>query len=464
MSTNERSSSGHNLLLLFIAFFGIFVYGLVTALPGAVLPELERHQFLPDDANVATFLFINAVGAVIAYLVSGPLTDRLGKKFTLWVASGLVIGSMAGLALIVAGLPAATAVTLIFGCSLILGLGANAIVSAGHALVGDVAGSKINAALNLLDVCFGLGLVVLPLLAQKVLRDSGLNMVFWVLAIFTGLLLVLIIVPRFPRPVHPESFPVREAGELFRSGSFWLLAIALFMYVGTEVSVAKWVVTFIEKDPRLISAVGIDASRLRPDVVVDFFKNDSAGIALNDFALKTLSFFGLALMIGRLISSYLLGVLRVSGLVLLVAGSTVTAIGLAIAFNAADPGTVRWAIVMSGIGMGPIFPTSVGLASVIAPRIAGTAMSWVMGIGFAGLLVIPPSVGYISDPKNWLWRLVRDFIDKLGGVAGNVRKGLFAVLAASVIMLLFHIILAVRERRRGIQQPAALETEAAGAK
>src|SRR5262249_14216482 len=112
MSTNERASTGHNLVLLFVAFFGIFVYGLLTALPGAVLPELERHQFLPNDANVATFLFINAVGAVLAYLVSGPLTDRLGKKFTLWVGSALVIGSMAGLALIIADVPAAAALVL----------------------------------------------------------------------------------------------------------------------------------------------------------------------------------------------------------------------------------------------------------------------------------------------------------------------------------------------------------------
>jgi fucose permease len=152
-------------------------------------------------------------------------------------------------------------------------------------------------------------------------------------------------------------------------------------------------------------------------------------------------------MIGRLISSFLLGVLRVGGLVLLVAGSAVTTIGLAIAFNATAPETVRWAIVLGGIGMGPIFPTSVGLASVIVPRIAGTAMSWVMGIGFCGLLVIPPAVGYISNA--------------VGGQAGDVRKGLFAVLTASAIMLVLHIVLAARERRRGTRQPAAVETEVA---
>jgi fucose permease len=451
MSSKERSTSGHNLLLLFIAFFGIFVYGLLTALPGAVLPELERHRFLPDDARVATFLLINAVGAVIAYIVSGPLTDRLGKKFTLWVGSALVLGSMAGLALIVADVPAGAALALIFSCSLVFGLGANAIVSAGHALVGDIARSKVNAALNLLDVCFGLGLTVLPLLAQRVLRDAEVSAIFWVLAIFTALLLVLVVVPRFPRPVHPESFPLREAGDLFRSASFWLLAIALFMYVGTEVSVVKWVVTFVERDPQLVSSAGIDAVRLQnmaqasPDSLIEFFKNDPAGIGLSSYALRTLALFGISLMVGRLVSSFLLGVVRVASLKLLMAGSAITTIGLAVAVNAATPGTVRWAIVIGGIGMGPIFPTSVGIASVIIPRIAGTAMSWVMGIGFCGLLVIPPSVGYISEA--------------VGGQIGDVRKGLFAVLTASAIMLVLHIVLAARERRRSSQQPLAVEPE-----
>jgi len=453
MSTNERSASGHNLLLLFIAFFGIFVYGLLTALPGTVLPELERHQFLPNDAKAGTFLLINAIGAVVAYIVSGPLTDRLGKKFTLLAGAALVIGSMAGFALIVGNVSAGAALALIFACSLVLGLGANAIVSAGHALVGDIAANKVNSALNLLDVCFGLGLFVLPLIAQRMPRDSGLGAIFWVLAIFSGALLMLVILPRFPKPVHPESFPISEAGDLFLSPSFWLLAIALFMYVGSEVSVGKWVVTFLERDPQLLSAVGIDSARLQhmaqvsPDSLTDFFKNDKAGIDLADFALKTLSFFGLSLMIGRLISSFLLGVVRVSSLILLVAGSAITTLGLAIAFNATSPETVRWAIVLAGIGMGPIFPTSVGLASVIVPRIAGTAMSWVMGIGFAGLLVIPPSVGYISD--------------KVGGQAGDVRKGLFTVLTASAIMLLLHIVLAVLERRRGVTKPAAVQAEVA---
>jgi fucose permease len=360
---------------------------------------------------------------------------------------------MVGFGVIVSYVQAEAGLILVFACSLVLGLGANAIVSAGHALVADIAETQRNAALNLLDVCFGLGLAILPQIAKRLPRDAGLGMIFWVLAVFTAALLVLVVVPRFPRPTHPESFPTSEVRELFQSPSFWLLAIALFMYVGTEVAVGKWVVTFIERDPQLLAAVGIDADSLQrmaqssPDALTNFFKSNQSGIDLSSYALSTLSLFGLALVIGRLISSFVLGVMKVRSLLLLVAGSTLTAVGLAIALTASTPSTVRWAILASGIGMGPIFPTSVGLASVIVPRISGTAMSWVMGIGFAGLLVIPPSVGYISEAA--------------GGQTGDVRKGLLAVLTAAIIMLALHIVLAMRERRRTALGERVLEPEVA---
>ena len=458
MSTQQtRSFTGHDLLLMIIAFFGIFVYGLLAALPGSVLPTLERNQYLPSDSAVATFLLINAVGAVLAYLVSGPIIDRIGKKFALGSGAVLVIASMIGFALTVTRVHASAALFLIFGCSLVLGLGANAIVAAGHALVADVAARWRNAALNLLDICFGLGLAALPLIVQGLQQRGGLGLIFWSLTGATVILLALVLAPRFPTPMHPESSPIGEAKDLFRNGSFWLLAIALFMYVGTEVSVGKWVVTFMERDARILASEGLNTAQLQeiartsPESLSRFFEQNPAGIAVATFALRTLSLFAFALLAGRLVSSLLLGVLRVNSFLLLTVGSLLTALSLIIAFTASTPETARLGLIAAGFGMGPIFPTSVGLASVMMPRIAGTAMSLVMGIGFAGLLLIPPAVGYISSA--------------VGGQAGDVRTGLVAVMAASVVMLLLHILLILRERRRSFVSEDALEMSAtAGAK
>jgi len=439
---NDQASSptsGHNLWLLLIAFLGIFLYGLLSALPGSVLPTLERNQYLPTDKQVATFLLINAIGAVLAYMISGPLIDKVGKKLTLVGGTFVVIASMVGMALIVTQVGPAAALLLIFACSLMLGLGANAIVSAGHALVADVAATWRNAALNVLDIFFGLGLMTLPLLVQPLQRSGGLGLVFWALAGAAFLLVALMLTQKFPPPANPESFPIGEAKDLLTNSSFWLLAIALFMYVGTEVSVGKWVVAFMERDARLLVHSGLSTARVgqvsqaSSAALSQFFEQDPTGIAIATYALRTLSFFALALLSGRIVSSFLLGVLKVNSLRLLAVGSAITALGLLLGFNAVSPETVRWALVLSGFGMGPIFPTSVGLASVIVPRIAGTAMSLTMGIGFAGLLAIPPAVGYVS-----VW---------VGGATGNVRAGLLVVLSAAAIMLLLHVVLSWRERR-----------------
>jgi fucose permease len=428
---------------MIIAFLGIFVYGLLAALPGSVLPTLERNQFLPNDSAVGTFLLINAVGAVLAYAVSGPIIDRIGTKVALLVGSVCVIGSMIGFALIVTRIQATSALILIFGCSLVLGFGANAIVASGHALVAEVADTWRNSALNLLDICFGLGLASLPLVVQALQREGGLELIFLSLGVLTLALLLLIVASRFPVATQSHSTETREAGSLFGNPSFLLLALALFMYVGAEVSVGKWVVTFMERDASILASQGVSAahleamSRMSPDVLNKFFEADPIGVGIASYALRTLSLFAMALLVGRLVSSLLLGVLRVNSFLLMTAGSLLTSVSLLIAFTASSSGTIRLGLIAAGFGMGPIFPTSVGLASVMNPRIAGTAMSWVMGVGFAGLLVIPPAVGYVSSA--------------VGGSAGNVRTGLVAVIAASVLMLLLHVLLMLRERGKAAE-------------
>jgi fucose permease len=449
LSTPQKSLfGGHELLLMFIAFFGIFVYGLLAALPGSVLPTLERNQFLPNDSTVGTFLLINAIGAVLAYIVSGPIVDRRGSKLALLFGSVLVIASMGGFALIVTNVEAAAALPLIFACSLALGMGANAIVASGHALVVAVAPSWRNAALNLLDICFGLGLAALPLVVQRLQQRGGLGLIFSVLGVITVVLFVLVLAPRFPAPMHSGA-STEGSSSLFRNPSFLLLALGLFMYVGAEVSVGKWVVTFMQRDEQILASQGLSATQLQeltrvsPEALSKFFESDPLGVAVAGYALGTLTLFAIALLVGRLVSSFLLAILRVNSFLLITAGSLLTTVSLIIAFTATNAGTVRLGLIVAGFGMGPIFPTSVGLASVMAPRIAGTAMSLVMGVGFAGLLVIPPAVGYVSSA--------------VGGNAGNLRAGLVAIIVASVLMLVLHILLILRERRRSSLPEDSLE-------
>src|SRR5260221_7000334 len=229
LSTERRSFTGHDLLLLIIAFLGIFVYGLLAALPGSVLPTLERNQYLPNDSAVATFLLINAVGAVMAYAVSGPILDRIGKKFGLLFGTAMVVASMAGFFLTVTRVQAASALLLIFACSLTLGLGANAIVAAGHALVADVASSWRNAALNLLDICFGLGLASLPLVVQRLQQAGGLGLIFSSLSVAAGVFFLLVFSLPLPPAAPPQwSSLTKRPAPVCNPSSFLLARSPLF--------------------------------------------------------------------------------------------------------------------------------------------------------------------------------------------------------------------------------------------
>jgi fucose permease len=208
--------------------------------------------------------------------------------------------------------------------------------------------------------------------------------------------------------------------------------------------VGKWVVTFMERDARILASQGLapaqlqELTRASTATLNSFFEQNPVGVGIASYALSTFSFFAFALLAGRLVSSVLLGILRVNSFVLVTIGSAITTVSLLGAFTSGSPFIVRIGLIAAGFGMGPIFPTSVGLASSMMPRFAGTAISLVMGVGFAGLLVIPPAVGYISD-----------------AVGGNVRTGLWVVIAAAAIMLLLHLVLAVRERKLTSQAPTS---------
>jgi DHA1 family bicyclomycin/chloramphenicol resistance-like MFS transporter len=64
---------------MYTACAGLFTYGIVIALVGAILPELQRslHFGLEKAGLLQSILF---VGQVPTLLLVGPVIDRLGKK------------------------------------------------------------------------------------------------------------------------------------------------------------------------------------------------------------------------------------------------------------------------------------------------------------------------------------------------------------------------------------------------
>ena len=86
-------------MLIFAAILAIFVYGMIAAMLGTILPDLsDRFQLTP--AQNGTIAFAQALGLMIASVGVGPLLDTEGDK----------IGLILGLAFIAIALFAAAAV------------------------------------------------------------------------------------------------------------------------------------------------------------------------------------------------------------------------------------------------------------------------------------------------------------------------------------------------------------------
>jgi fucose permease len=72
-------------VLIFAAILATFIYGMIAAMLGTILPELsDRFQLTPRQNG--TIALAQAIGLIVASLAVGPLLDDEGKK------AGLILG------------------------------------------------------------------------------------------------------------------------------------------------------------------------------------------------------------------------------------------------------------------------------------------------------------------------------------------------------------------------------------
>lgn len=151
------------------AYGGMFVFGIVMALLGAILPSLStRLQFqVADIGNL--FLAMN-FGMLVCCLLVGVALDRFGMKPALSVGPLLVAGA---LVLIVR----AAAFRDLFPAVVLLGIGGGVLNAATNTTVADLHDDPRakSSALNLLGVSYGFGALFLPFVIGAVVSNFGIN-------------------------------------------------------------------------------------------------------------------------------------------------------------------------------------------------------------------------------------------------------------------------------------------------
>jgi MFS transporter, FHS family, L-fucose permease len=372
-----------------------FALGVVTAAVGPALPNLAANTAsgLSSLGVVFTAIFL---GALLAQVVAGPLNDRLGQRPVLLV--GIVL-LMVG----TAGLTTGRSLPLVLACALIAGLGHGAIDVSVNVLIAEVFVERSAAALNLLNVFFGVGAVAGPALAGLTLQLWGTALpslwlgagLFVLLAPLAPLLAVV------PRTLH-RAEQAAPAAPLYRSPLLWAIGALVLLYVGIENGIGGWTTAYLVQTTALTAATA---------------------------ALVT-SGFWLALTVGR-VAGAILGtrlaphtLLRVS-----LIGSFAGGALLALTTGHALLSTV--AVLMLGLCFGPIFPTALAITAANFRQATGTAASIVVALGSLGGMSLP-----------WLQGVLLE----RGGPSASV----LLVAAGTLVMLALHSmprLLAVRRSR-----------------
>ncbi|HEY7392817.1 MAG TPA: MFS transporter, partial [Bryobacteraceae bacterium] len=218
-------------MLILAAILAIFVYGMIAAMLGTILPGLaDRFRLTPSQNG--KIAFSQALGLIIASVGVGPLIDNEGKKL------GLILG-LALIAVSLAALPRSRGYGSIVALLFVLGLGGGIIVTGANALVSDVAEARRATALNLVNLFFGLGGMATPFISANLLKRDIVKLCYAAAGFGLIALLVQAAAP-IPGPNGAQSFVLTDAGTVLGRPILFLLGLFLFLYVSCEVGIWNW--------------------------------------------------------------------------------------------------------------------------------------------------------------------------------------------------------------------------------
>jgi fucose permease len=348
----------------------MFIFGIVMALVGAVVPALSDRLSLTLSGVGTLFLVMN-FGMLLASLGLGLIVDRFGLRLPLvggaWlVALGLVrIGGATESAHL---LPAVAC----------LGFGGGALNGAANTLVADLhhdPGRKASA-LNQLGVFFGFGALTLPFSLGALTSTFGLPGLLYAAALLCLVIGVAAVPLSFPPPKQTNEWPLAQMPTFIGMPVVLALAALLFFQSGNEFVLGGYLATFLTRE---LTASAATAS-------------------------YCLAGYWASIMIARIALSRLL--LKVSPPVVVLTSAMLSAAGALLIAGAPTTGAAVGGAVLTGLALGGIFPTVLSLAGARFPAHSGTVFGILFTVALAGGMTMPWVAGHLAEALGLRWVFV----------------------------------------------------------
>ena len=315
-------------------------------------------RFGLDTRMIGVLLSVYAIGSLCSVLISGMLSDSLGKRRVVLCASLLMclgllcISSSSTLAPLFAGL-------------FFTGMGAGPCESVSSALLTDENPGASTRWMNISQMLFGVGAIVAPLAATWYLSRPGADASSALLLCAGAVFLcwAALAATSRGRLRRPETEGVRRELNLFsvlKSREFRLYALLIFVYLCYE-------------------SVG-------PTYLRQLFLERGASEGTANLAI---SLFWAAMVVLRLVGAFMDGKELICVRIL----SPLIAVGSALALLAPSDGLRLAGAVLYGFGCGPVWPMLFVLASRVFPERSGAAYATMMLFSVAGDSFSPAVLG-----------------------------------------------------------------------
>lgn len=363
----------------FASYLLYFLAGMVITTVGSVLPQLLAHYHLSYTVG-GQLVFVGSAGFIIGVPLSTVLLSRLSEKNLLSIAAAIVSVAQLGILL----LPSERWV---FALNFIDGIGAATIETIVATLMMEVFVGRRAVAMSYLEVSFGLGALLMPIIASLLIAHDAWRFVFLVTGCLGAVLAIVWQMISFSKEdvdvgntldAQSPALPNINS-KTAKSLMLFLFAFMIFMYTGVEGSLNNFLSSIF------IKYLG----------EVPYYASLSIGI------------FWTAMVVGRIATGWIIRKVTYSRyLFWSIAGTLAVLVSFILLKNS----LVGYALVMVlGLAMSGIYSITMVYANHTLPGLARLVTTLITGFAGLGGAVFPALIGFTMDNAGIgtaLWLIV----------------------------------------------------------
>jgi MFS family permease len=392
-------------LSFLVIFLGYLVFGFSENIKGPAIPRMQKEYGI-EELQVGFLLAINSIGFLIACSFTGVFSSKFGIKLT----SLLAFGSMA---LSGAFIYFSSSFAFFSVSYFIMYLGNGMLEIALAILTARIFTKNTGLMMNLSHFFYGLSSTAAPMMAAGLMGVTffGDNELGWRGMYFFMLSLCMIpMIPtlfsKFPRDTTTveNRIPLKL---YLKDPVAWFIILILSFGVIAELSIAGWLVNFLERSYHWGSAS----------------------------ASAMLSVFFLCFMLGRLLLGFVTD--KIGFMISVIIFSALAGISTIIATLMGTSGV--WLYAVSGFGIAPIYPTVMALLARRYPNGIDAAITVTVTIMGIGVVLGNFLMGALIEfSKQWFTKFLGPEMGLMRGFqAGFIFIGVCALLCSVFSIILY---------------------------